>query len=81
MRAIVFTAILSCASHVRALRVDVSASPSERPVDPTEAVDLVIESKIAGVEVFVDGKAVGVTPVRVHVPAGRHVIKSYAEGY
>ena len=63
------------------LRLDVTPGPSDIPIDPLAPIDLVVVSKIAGVEVLVDGKVVGVTPVRVRVPAGRHVVRTYAAGY
>ncbi|HSL20472.1 MAG TPA: PEGA domain-containing protein, partial [Vicinamibacterales bacterium] len=50
-------------------RVDWPTSPKAAPVVPGTVV---IESTPKGSEVFIDGKASGVTPVSLEVAAGRH---------
>ena len=63
------------------LRLDVAHMPFEQAIEPAAPIDLVVESKVVSAEVIVDGKVVGYTPVRVRVPAGRHFVRVYAEGY
>ena len=36
---------------------------------------LVVQSGVAGIEVLIDGRARGTTPLKVELPAGRHVIE------
>ena len=68
-------------ANAHELRLDVAHMPFEQSIDPTAAIDLVVESKIVSAEVILDGEVVGLTPVRVRVPAGHHDVRVYAEGY
>jgi hypothetical protein len=52
-----------------------------RPAAPVaELGELVVESRPGGVEVFVDGLARGVTPARLSLPAGAHILELRGRG-
>ena len=48
---------------------------------PIRSARLKIVSNVPGAQVFVDGRAVGRTPMEVRVPLGRHTVRVTAAGY
>jgi len=52
-----------------------------RPAAPVAEMGvLVVESQPAGVEIFIDGLARGVTPARLSLPAGAHILELRGRG-
>ena len=64
----------------RAMEIELSPL---RPSRTALAADgsVVIDSRPAGASVFVDGRAVGITPIVLSVPAGPHTVRLERAGY
>jgi hypothetical protein len=58
----------------------VFAWKSNTTTPPSELGTLIVQSSPAGVEVFVDGVTRGMTPARVSLPAGSHILELRGRG-
>jgi serine/threonine protein kinase len=59
-----------------------AAAPAAKPVPGAGRGTLVVESRPAGAEVFMDGKLVGTTPLVLEsVPSGEHAVHLDRQGY
>jgi hypothetical protein len=62
-----------------------AAAPASRPSEPSGGGfmgSVVVESRPAGAQVFLDGRGVGVTPLSIpNVPIGSHVVRLELSGH
>jgi hypothetical protein len=78
--------VFSAARPVQTVTVSLAAVPRPQPAAPPASANDVgsiqVESRPVGAQVFVDGRAVGVTPIEVRdIKAGAHAVRLELSGY